>query len=176
MKPYTTKRTLEVSFRFLLYGVLGFLLERGINLVAYGLWFDNSVLFGPVQPMYAVGMMGAVWASEHIKTGRFRVVRMFLVAYAFTASSEWLSGMGYRYLTGRNLWDYRSTFALCQGPYTCWLPTSIFAGLALSFAFFMAPRLARLEKRVPLVLKTLFVVLFIIDIFVTYGGLYAQRG
>lgn len=174
MTPYTTKRTLEVSFRFLLYGVLGFLLERLINLVAYGTWFDNSVLFGPVQPMYAVGMMGAVWAKTRFQNTRFSLLWMGVATYLFTASSEWVSGMGYRLLTGRNLWDYRQTFSVCQGPYTCWLPTGIFAFLALCFAFFIAPRLMTLETRVPLVLKAFFVVLFVLDIIITYGGLYAQ--
>ena len=169
------KRMLDGSFRFLLYGVIGFLLERVINLVAFGTWFDNSVLFGPVQPMYAVGMMGAVWAHQRLPKTSWGVGGRLGLVYLFTAGSEWVSGTAYFWLTGRNLWDYRNTFSFCQGPYTCFVPTAIFAGLALVFAMVVAPLLKPLEKRFPVILKTLLVGLFILDILLTYGGLYAAR-
>ncbi len=170
-----TKRMLDGSFRFLLYGVLGFLLERVINIVAYGTWFDNSVLFGPVQPMYAVGMMGALWAHQTLPKTPFGYAGRLGVAYLFTALSEWVSGTGYFWLTGRNLWDYRDTFAFCQGPYTCFVPTAMFAILALIFAVFIAPFLEPFVKRFPVIFKGILVGLFILDILITYGGLYAAR-
>lgn len=175
LQNHTNKRVLEGSFRFWVYSVLGFVLERVINGIAYGTWLDNSVLLGPYQPMYAVGMMAADSAVRQLTHGHTRWMYQVGLVYTVTAVSEWLSGQGYFYLTGRHLWDYRSTFAVCTGPYTCVVPTFLFALAALGFAYGLAPRLRRWTVTVPLGLKVCVLSLFVMDVIVTYGRLYAAR-
>ena len=45
---------------FMIYSFLGFVLERIINVIFLGYYYDNSVLVGPYQPLYGLGILLAV--------------------------------------------------------------------------------------------------------------------
>lgn len=144
---------MRTVFYVVVYGVFGYALERVINLVAYGSWFDNRVLTLPVQPMYGLGVVLAVVIFRQME--RFPIKRMWRVALLFpvailtTAFSEWISGEGYELLNDRTLWDYGQTFAMCNYPYVCILPTSLFGILSALAVLFIHPTVEKLSARLP---------------------------
>ena len=44
----------------LVYSFGGYVLERIINLIAFGKWVENRVLIGPYQPLYGAGIVLAI--------------------------------------------------------------------------------------------------------------------
>lgn len=135
------------------YSVGGFVLERIINLIFLGYWWDNSVLVGPYQPLYGNGVVLTilfyefVWpkikANNWIRHGIFIVV-----AILATALSEASTGIFYEAVTGITLWDYNQTFT-CSYPYVCVLPTSLFGVLSYGVVRWIHPHLKPLIDNVP---------------------------
>lgn len=118
---------------FMIYSFLGFLLERVINVIFLGFYFDNSVLVGPYQPLYGLGIILAVIIFDkyliRINQRLLRYSSLIIVAIITTGFSEFIHGEAYEFLTGLNLWDYNMTFS-CSYPYVCALPTSLFGILS----------------------------------------------
>lgn len=156
----------------ILYGFLGFLLERILNCTLIGC-YDNSVLYGPVQPMYGIGVTGAVFVHEQLKRRRVsRVVHaMILIVAAILATwaSEMTSGLLYEHFFGVRLWDYRNTFTLwCNQPYSCLIPTSLF-GLLAAFTAVTVHRFAATAIHVlPKPIGWGIIGLFLVDVIITY--------
>jgi uncharacterized membrane protein len=121
----------------MIYSFLGFILERIINVIFLGYYYDNSVLVGPYQPLYGIGIILAIIIYDlfldKINPKFLRYVLLFLVAIITTGFSELINGEGYEFFTNSNLWDYGDTFT-CNYEYVCLLPTSMFgvlSGLAI---------------------------------------------
>ena len=138
---------MRTVFYVVVYGFLGFTLERVINLVAYGEWYDNRVLTFPVQPMYGLGVVLALVIFRFMKrfplNSVLRVALLFPIAILTTAFSEWLSGEGYELLGGGTLWDYGQTFSFCTYPYVCLLPTTLFGILSALAILFVHPAIEK---------------------------------
>ena len=158
----------------MVYSFLGYGLERIINVFAFGRWLDNSVLYGPFQPMYGIGVVLAV-ALWHVLrktelTPALKVLFLCIGAVLFTYASEMLSGTLYERLYGVKLWDYRLTFDLwCDHPYSCFIPTTLFGFLAAFTAMVVHPDIAKWADRIPLWQGFLLLGVFIADWYFTYS-------
>ncbi|TVP94400.1 MAG: hypothetical protein EA374_06860 [Acholeplasmatales bacterium] len=154
------------------YGFLGFLLERILNCTLIGC-YDNSVLTGPVQPMYGIGVTVSIFVHEQLKkqrTRRFLHAFILIVAAVLaTWSSEMISGTMYERLYHIQLWDYRDTFTLwCNHPYSCLIPTTLF-GLLAAFTAVTVHRFVAIGVTVlPKALGWTVIGLFFIDVVLTY--------
>lgn len=164
--------TMRTVFYVVVYGIFGYVLERVINLIAYGAWFDNRVLTLPVQPMYGLGVVLAVVIFRHMKrfpiNRGWQVALLFPVAILTTAFSEWISGEGYELLSGRTLWDYGQTFAMCDYPYVCIFPTTLFGILSALTVLFIHPSVERLGARLPAWTVYGITGLVMLDMIITY--------
>lgn len=155
----------------LFYSVGGFILERIINLVFLGYWWDNSVLFGPYQPLYGNGVVLTILFTEFalpkIKTSQTMKTILFVIAAIFfTALSEASTGYGYQWLTGIHLWDYGATFP-CKLEYVCVLPTSLFGILSYLVVKYIHPHLKPFLDATPQWLFYGSLSIFILDIIYT---------
>lgn len=156
------------------YGVLGFFLERLINLVVLGSWLDNSLLFGPYQLMYGIGVTLSVIAYGGLKhIFKHKVIfyaLFFLVAILITGLVEHTVGTLHRQLYSIVLWDYRMTFTLCTRPFTCFIPTGLFGILAGLTVVFVHGSIKSLVNKIPAPAAFLVLVGVGIDIIITYAG------
>ncbi len=161
-------------FYLIVYGFLGFIIERIINIVILGYHYDNSVLFLPIQPMYGLGVVITIYAYHYLKRiriGHFGLlVLIIIVGIGATMFSEHLSGTLYYRLYGRNLWDYRHTFSLCTRPYTCIIPSSLFGLLSVVTVLFIHPWIELFVKRMPQWMMSTVLGIVLIDYILTYGG------
>lgn len=157
----------------LIYSFGGYILERVINLIAFGYWVENRVLIGPYQPLYGAGILMAILVYDFVivkltKDKRIRTLSLLLVSIITTAISEAVTGFGYEYLYNTSLWDYNLYFS-CGVKYVCLIPTTLFGVLSFLVIYFLHRYIKPIEfivsKRIALILF----VLFIIDIFITFG-------
>ncbi|MFP4286163.1 MAG: putative ABC transporter permease [Candidatus Izemoplasmataceae bacterium] len=167
---------MKFMMSLLIYSFFGFLLERVINLIFLGSFYDNSVLVGPYQPMYGLGVVLTLVFYKHFKHifstlhPLVSFLLFWVIATLFTGLSEFASGSLYEAFYGDRLWDYQSTFTICNQPYVCFLPTSIFGLLALFTVIYIDPFVQRFQAKIPKTLTVILILIFIIDYIYTYWG------
>jgi uncharacterized membrane protein len=164
---------MRIVFYMVLYGFLGYLLERCVNLVFLGVWLDNSVLIMPVQPMYGLGVVAAILIYRVIERTRIqrgiKIGMLMVVAIITTALSEAISGELYEWLYATTLWDYGDTFSFCTYPYVCVLPTSLFGVLSGLTVLFVHPFIKVHVKGLPRVFIITVITLVVLDFVYTYS-------
>ncbi|MFW6319815.1 MAG: putative ABC transporter permease, partial [Bacillota bacterium] len=152
---------------------LGFVLERIINVVYYRTWLDNSVLYGPYQPMYGLGVISTlIFYQLIIKQKRvafsLKAIITVVVAIIFTGISEYLSGTLYEMIYDKQLWNYQSSFSLCSHPYVCIIPTGLFGILSALTVVYIHPIIAMISRAIPRLIKYAIIGIFLLDVIVTY--------
>lgn len=156
----------------LIYSVGGYILERIINLIAFGEWVENRVLLGPYQPLYGFGILMAIIIYDFvlrkkIQNTKIRTFALLITAIITTGISEAVTGYGFDYLYDVSLWNY-NLFFTCKLDYVCVIPTSLFGFLSFLAIYFAHPYVITVEKFIPDYIKTILIFLFVIDIFVTF--------
>lgn len=161
----------KILMYLIVYSIGGFVLERVINLFAYGRYVDNRVMFGFWQPLYGVGIVLAIIIYNHIikpytNSIILRNALLVFTAILTTGLSEAFHGYGYELFKGGTLWDYRDTFP-CSIPYVCVVPTTLF-GIGSYLAIkFIHPFIVIFVKLIPKILQYLLIGLFLIDYIIT---------
>lgn len=155
----------------LIYSIGGFVLERIINLIFLGYWWDNSVLYGPYQPLYGSGVVLTVLFMEYFLprlkwTPLANDVVLLVMAIVFTGAVEAATGYGYEALTDIHLWDYGQTFA-CRLEYVCVFPTSLFGFLSFLVVKYLHPIIKRYLDNLDNRLSVALAVIFTADVIVT---------
>lgn len=167
----------------IIYSIGGFILERFINFFAYYenignyesvidyiIRYDNSVLFGPYQPLYGVGVVLAIliWDKYLIKdSNKTRsTILLLLVAIITTGLSEAFHGYGFEFLTGQVLWDYTQFFP-CQIPYVCVYPTSLFGIASFLVIRYIHPYIIKYVEQTPRIAKDIAIAIITLDLIIT---------
>ena len=135
-----------------IYSIGGFILERIINVIALGYWWDNSVMFGPWQPLYGAGILMAIIIYDFFLKGidnkLLKYGLLLIVSILTTGLSEAVNGYGYEFFTGVTLWDY-NLFFTCSIPYVCLIPSSLFGFLSFLVIIFIHPFIRKLINTIP---------------------------
>lgn len=166
---YTFKR----YFMYLVfYSVGGWILERIINLMFLGEWYDNSVLIGPYQPLYGFGVLLTILFIDNfgykLKNVKdiYKETIFILAAIFFTALVEATTGWGFEYIFDQRLWDYGDFFP-CSLRYICVIPTTLFGIISYLVVKYIHPTMyLHLERISNGLFYTIFTI-FIIDVFFT---------
>lgn len=156
----------------LIYSVGGYILERIINLIAYGHWAENRVLIGFYQPLYGAGILMAILIYDfvlikYISNNSIRIFALLITTIITTGISEAIAGFGYDFLYGVSLWNYNLFFS-CSLKYVCVVPTTLFAIVSFIAIILIHPFVKVIEKRVSKKVAITLLVVFIIDIIVTF--------
>lgn len=160
----------------IIYSIGGFILERIINLIALGYWYDNSILVGPWQPLYGMGILMAIIIYDiflkHFEKKWIRYSLLLIVSILTTGISEAVTGFGYEFLYEVRLWDY-GLFFTCSVPYVCAIPTSLFGVFSFLVIVLVHPFIRKIINTFPgFIRRWLFriaMLLFVIDIVYTFG-------
>jgi len=164
---------LKKYFQYLMiYSILGFFLERIINIIFLGEYFDNSVLYGPYQPLYGSGILMAILFYDFVLNRKvlnkhLKNVLLLITAIAATAIAESVTGYGYEFLYDVVLWDY-SEFFLCKLNYVCFIPTTIFGFGSFLVIKYIHPIFKNFVEIIPNYVTYLVFLIFIVDIFYTF--------
>lgn len=164
---------MKLLFYLIVYSFLGFVLERIINVIYFGTWVDNSVLYGPYQPMYGLGViLTLIFYQVVIKKIRIgfplKAVSIIIAAIVFTGLSEYASGTLYEMAYDKQLWDYQASFSLCSHPYVCIIPTGLFGILSAITVIYIHPIIAMISRTIPKLIKYAIIGIFLLDVIVTY--------
>lgn len=156
----------------IVYSVGGFILERIINLIVFGYWYDNSVLIGPYQPLYGAGVVLAIiiydlLISKKIDNKVLRNLLLLLTAIFTTGLSEAVTGYGFEYLYGIGLWNY-GLFFPCQLEYICFIPTTLFGIGSYLVIKFIHPYIKKRLIYLPSYLFYIILTIFTLDIIITF--------
>jgi len=161
-------------YLIIVYSIAGYGLERLINLIFRGYWIDNSVLFGPYQPMYGVGVVLTLLVYQQLKKYvslfPLQIILLIITGIVTTYMMEAVSGHMFFRMYGLNLWDYTETFSVCKSPYTCWLPTSIFGLISAFTVYYVHPFIHPFLMSVRGAFINGLIILFFIDVVLTYIG------
>lgn len=161
-------------FMFLIfYSVGGYVLERIINLVALGYWYDNSVLIGPYQPLYGSGILLTIlfhditYKNLRHKKPILRDMLLLVVAILSTGLVEFITGEGYELLTGIELWNYGQSFP-CTYPYVCIYPTTLFGIMSFLVVRYLHPEVKMSIQRVGDLFFYFILLIFTVDVVYTF--------
>jgi len=156
----------------IVYSISGFILERIINFIAYGGWYDNSILIGPYQPLYGSGVVLAIIAydlviNKKINNKVTKNIVLLLVAIFTTGLSEAITGYGFQYFYGVVLWNY-GEFLPCQLYYICYIPTTLFGVGSYLAIKFIHPTVEKYTKLLPSYIFYILLTIFGLDIVITF--------
>ena len=157
----------------LIYSFGGYILERIINLIAFGEWVENRVLIGPYQPLYGAGIVMAIMVydfiiKKYIINNKIRILSLLFAAIITTAISEAITGFGFELLYGHSLWDY-NLFFTCELNYICVIPTSLFGILSFLAIILIHPYVEKIELMFSKKISLVLFIIFIIDIIATFS-------
>lgn len=153
------------------YSLGGWVLERIINLIFLGRWWDNSVLYGPYQPLYGSGIVMAIFIYEFgiskLDINKlYQTILLLFVAIITTGISEAVTGYSYEFFTGNSLWDYTQTFPLSIN-YLSLIATPLFGILSFLVIKYLHPYFNNFLYKLPdYIVYTLFGV-FTLDVVIT---------
>ncbi len=135
---------------FFLYGFLGWCVEVIYAAVNRGEFVNRGFLFGPICPVYGVGMLAVLLALEPIKDN---FVALYLGSAAITTAIELLMGVLAQRLFHTRLWDYSKEPFNFKG-YVCLKFSLVWGVGALVIVDILHPVLMRPIEMVPVWLGT----------------------
>lgn len=146
----------QILWTFFFYSFIGWCCEVVFAAFKTGRFINRGFLFGPVCPIYGVGVCAVVLLLDPIQ-GHW--IQAFLVAALVPTAIEYFVGwLSFRILHTR-LWDY-SRMPLNLNGYVC-LPFSLIWGLAcMGVAYFLHPRVLLLFQWIPQQLGWILLCLF----------------
>lgn len=107
-------------FNFLIYSLLGFIIEQFYALFSRGHFKNEGFLYGPFKPMYGFAMTFLVYAKYILN---LNFLTMLLLAIIIPTTVEYLSALLIKYRWDILYWDYSNIRPNLQG-FIC-LPFSI---------------------------------------------------
>ena len=155
---------------FLIYSILGFLLESTFNLIVIH-HFKSGILYGPWTPVYGFGAILTIIISKKIfkklKTTPLRETLITFLILAITLTiTEWLGGILIEKLFSITMWNYKN-FNFNIGKYIILEMTLIWGLISIFLIYFIKPVIDIIEKKIPKSLTYILLILFIIDVIIT---------
>lgn len=154
---------------FFIYSLLGFLFENILSLVS-GSGFNSGVLYGPWTFIYGIAIFFIMFLNNTLKKRKLpkwgEIVLFYIGACIIMTLTELCGGVLIEKLFHVVYWDY-TNMAYNIGPYVC-LEVSLFWGLFATLVnYLLHPIILKFEKKIPIFVTIIFIVLFVIDIIAT---------
>lgn len=156
---------------FFVYSILGFVFENIVSKVS-GNRFDSGVLFGPMTPIYGIGIVLVLIISKyfflnlHMPRWVETIIVFFILIIVLTLI-EWIGGILIEKLFNIVFWDY-SHLKWSIGPYIA-LEISIAWGfLSLLLIYVIHPFLEKWIVKIPSFISYFLIIAFLIDLVATF--------
>lgn len=156
---------------FFIYSILGFLFETIVSKVT-GNDFNSGILFGPMTPIYGIGVVLIIFISKYFFLNLhlprwIETIIVFLILILVLTLIEWLGGILIEKIFGIVFWDY-SHLKWNLGPYISLEISLVWGVLSLLLIYVIKPFLDSFITKIPFCLTYLFIFTFIIDVIATY--------
>ncbi len=168
------KTPFEYFYLYVMFSVLGWLLE-----VAFRSWkgkrFVNpGFLRGPYLPLYGTGALLLVMAASHLETASLPLKA--LVYFGITTGSEFLTGFTFEYFFHKRLWDY-SKEPFCVMKHVCLVFSFYWMILAFACEYLFFPAVLSFYRALPYVFPAVIAIgaAMFIDALVQFTRLYLAR-
>ena len=152
---------------FLLYSVIGFLMESAIFKINS---IDNysGFMIGPVTPVYGVGVIIILLVDKYIvnkiKCNKFKkLILRYILFFVLLTIIEFIGGFLLDKLLGIQLWNYTNK-KFNIGKYVCLELSFIWGLFGVLFIYIVKPFMDRFVKRIPKKATLFFSFIFIIDL------------
>ena len=154
---------------FFIFSFLGFLFENGLNLFTNDT-FNSGILYGPWTFIYGIGALLIVVLNKflsqyHLKKWK-EVILFYIGITIFMTLVEFSGGMLIEILFHRSYWDY-TNMKFNYGKYICLEVSLAWGLLATLINYLVLPWINKFEKKIPLFVSIIFIILFIVDILFT---------
>lgn len=156
---------------FLLYSILGFLLET-IRSFFVNSKFTSGILYGPWTPIYGLGIVLVILISNylfsHLHLSRWvETFITFIIITIVLTLLEWLGGVLIEKIFHVVFWDY-SKEALSIGKYISLSKSLIWGVGSIIFIYVLKPLLEGVIKHVPVPVTVILTLLMLSDLILTF--------
>ena len=156
---------------FLLYSILGFLLET-VRSFFVNSKFTSGILYGPWTPIYGIGIVIVILISNylfaHLHLSRWvETFITFVIITLILTLLEWIGGILIEKIFHTVFWDY-SKEAFSIGKYIS-LSKSLMWGVgSIIFIYVLKPLLEGVIKHIPVPVTVILTLLMISDLILTF--------
>lgn len=156
---------------FLLYSILGFLLET-IRSFLVNSKFTSGILYGPWTPIYGIGIVIVILISNylfaHLHLSRWvETFITFVIITLILTLLEWIGGILIEKIFHTVFWDY-SKEAFSIGKYIS-LSKSLMWGVgSILFIYVLKPLLEGVIKHIPIPVTIILTLLMLSDFILTF--------
>lgn len=156
---------------FLLYSILGFLLET-VRSFLVNSKFTSGILYGPWTPIYGLGIVLVILISNylfsHLHLSRWvETFITFIIITIVLTLLEWIGGVLIEKIFHVVFWDY-SKEALSIGKYISLSKSLIWGVGSIIFIYVLKPLLEGVIKRVPVPVTVILTLLMLSDLILTF--------
>lgn len=156
---------------FLIYAFLGWCTEVAFAACKQGRFVNRGFLFGPVCPMYGVGVVLVLWLLSPLQS---QPLLQFALAALLTTAVEYATGLFLDKCFHQRWWDYSKMPLNLQG-YVCLLFSLIWGAACLAIVRWLHPLISRLVSVIPPLVSSIvlpaFGALFLFDLATTLATL-----
>lgn len=156
---------------FLLYSILGFLLET-VRSFLVNSKFTSGILYGPWTPIYGIGIVIVILISNylfvHLHLSRWAETFItFVIITLILTLLEWIGGILIEKIFHTVFWDY-SKEAFSIGKYIS-LSKSLMWGVgSILFIYVLKPLLEGVIKHIPIPVTIILTLLMLSDFILTF--------
>lgn len=156
---------------FLLYSILGFLLETGISMITKS-HFQSGIMHGPWTPIYGLGVIVIILLSNYLFYNLhmprwIETIFAFIIITIILTALEWLGGVLIEKCFHIVFWDY-SKEAFSIGKYISLSKSLIWGVGSIIFIYAIKPLLEGIVKNIPSTLTIIITFIFILDFIITF--------
>lgn len=156
---------------FLLYSILGFLLET-IRSFLVNSKFTSGILYGSWTPIYGIGIVIVILISNylfaHLHLSRWiETFITFVIITLILTLLEWIGGILIEKIFHTVFWDY-SKEAFSIGKYISLSKSLIWGVGSIIFIYVLKPLLEGLIKHIPIPVTVILTLLMISDLILTF--------
>lgn len=156
---------------FLIYSILGFLLET-IRSFFVNSKFTSGILYGPWTPIYGLGIVLVILISNylfsHLHLSRWlETFITFIIITLVLTLLEWLGGVLIEKIFDVVFWDY-SKEALSIGKYISLSKSLIWGVGSIIFIYVLKPLLEGVIKHIPIPVTIILTLLMLSDFILTF--------
>ena len=156
---------------FLLYSILGFLLET-VRSFLVNSKFTSGILYGPWTPIYGIGIVIVILISNylfaHLHLSRWvETFITFVIITLILTLLEWIGGILIEKIFHTVFWDY-SKEAFSIGKYISLSKSLMWAVGSILFIYVLKPLLEGDIKHIPIPVTIILTLLMLSDFILTF--------
>ena len=138
----------NLVFVFIICAILGWFVEVGYVYLLNGKIVNRGMTYGPYCSIYGVGAVILYLLFHNIERTKSNIPYIFVIASISMGGFELLSGLGFKYILGIEMWSYDGQFLEILD-YTT-VPILLGWGiLGTFFVFFIQPLLYKIISVIP---------------------------